>query len=264
MSENNIKKSKAYRKSDEFILAKTRHRRSSWALFFSLFAIVIPFLYFAAAYQFEHHFYPLWNYHISIFIFLAKTIADFCFSVIVSPSISLVVFVSSAKDSNLQKSFICCFAAAEALPPLLAISFLSLAGLVFSGFKLLSFISIVTFCKNSVFLFVGSLLSAWCWVGQGVGWSPVSVLLIGLRAGNGVRSVRGGRHGAGLVKVSAVACVGVCHNAEGWKWCPLVWFPVVGIIPSADGGFRPIPPVVLVSCWRLETVSALVRWSAWC
>lgn len=70
MSEKNAKKSKAYRKSDEYILAKTRHRRSSWALFFSLFAIVIPFLYFAAVYQFEHHFYPLWNYHISIFIFV--------------------------------------------------------------------------------------------------------------------------------------------------------------------------------------------------
>ena len=156
-------------------------------------------------------------------IFLAKTIADFCFSVIVSPSISSVVFVSSAKDSNLQKSFLCCFAAAEALPPLLAISFLSLAGLVFSGFKLLSFISIVTFCKNSVFLFVGSLLSAWCWVGQGVGWSPVSVCAIMLRAGNGVR------------------------------WCGFLLSVSFHRLRSVSD---PCRLLVLVSCWRLEMVSA--------
>ena len=94
-----------------------------------------------------------------------------------------------------------------------------------------------------------------------------------------------------------VACVGVCHYAGGWKRCPLVWFPVVGIIPSADGGFRPMPPggagfmleagngvrfcsvvgmVLRRSMSQRSPVSVcaimlragngvrLVRWSAWC
>lgn len=72
MSESkNLKKlKKGYRKTDEYLLANSRLRKSKAQLFFSLIAIFIPFLYFSAVVQFEHHFYPIWSLHIGFYIFI--------------------------------------------------------------------------------------------------------------------------------------------------------------------------------------------------
>ena len=64
------KPSKAYRSTEEYVAAGRHHRRGFIRLLLSIVAIVVPFLYFAAAARVEQRFYPGGELTIGFYVFM--------------------------------------------------------------------------------------------------------------------------------------------------------------------------------------------------